>query len=220
MKAAQGALPWLFLLAVCSCYSASLLQEPKPMPPGSIRVAVGAGAGTDALQPTLGVRVGVAPRTELRGKLVTDLQTPRGEVGVNVQVVDGEVLDLMLMPSFFHYDSDDALDEEPGVDLIGFGLPVVLSASLDPVDQYQLFIGPDLRVGKRNGSAWSALGLHFGAAVSGPNDRATFIPECAWLMGVHGRETRDVGASARVLAQGHGTFECSVGVTFGAKHGP
>ena len=41
------------------------------------------------------------------------------------------------------------------LDLLGFGLPVVLSASLDPEDQYQLFLGPDLRVGKRNGSAWS-----------------------------------------------------------------
>ena len=141
-------------------------------------------------------------------------------MGVNVQVLDGDVLDLMLMPSFFHYDSDNAFDEEPGQDLIGFGLPIVLSASLDPVDQFQLFVGPDLRVGKRNGSAWSALGFHFGAAISGPNDYGTFIPECAWLMGIHGRETRDVGPSARVLAQGVGTFECSLGATFGATHRP
>lgn len=188
------------------------------MPPGAIRVAVGVAVGTDILQPVVGARIGVAPRTELRGKVVGGSKGPLGEVGVNVQIIDSQVIDLMLMPSFFHYDSDSAFDEEPAVDLIGFGLPVVVSASLDPADQYQLFLGPDLRVGKRNGSAWSALGLHVGAAVSGPNDYATFIPECAWLMGVHGQEKRDVGASAQLLAQGHGTFECSVGVTFGATH--
>ncbi|MDB4986695.1 MAG: hypothetical protein JWN04_1873 [Myxococcaceae bacterium] len=211
-----GSLQLALLLVVAGCYSSSLLQEPKPLPPGKVRGAIGLEiASPTGVSPAVGARIGLAPRTELRGKL----SGGGGEIGINVQAVDSKVFDLMLMPSFIEYDIDDAFDEySPHVHMIGFALPIVASASLDEAEQVQLFFGPDLRFGKRNDAAWSAVGVHVGAAIAGPYDHGTFIPECAFLQGVMAAESASVSPAGRTLSKGTHTISCSLGVTLGGSH--
>lgn len=195
------------------------------MPPGKIRVALGAemgilrgkreASGTIAV-PVVGMRVGVAPRTELRGRVGIE----NYEGGVNVQAVDGERVDLLLMPSYFQADVDDIFDEEPTAVLRGFAMPAVVGVALDAARRHHVFVAPDVRVGTRNREAWGAAGVHIGASFAGPADHGAFIPECAWLVGFGARAPRDVYGLSRLLEHGGHSVTCSLGVTLGGNHMP
>jgi hypothetical protein len=164
------------------------------------------------------MRVGLAPRTELRAKVAGGYGRPRGELGINALVLDTDLVDVMLMPSYFSYDHDEWSGEEVGPHVSGFGLPIVLSLPLDPNEQFQLFAAPDLRVGKRDGQAWTAVGLHLGAALAGSRDYATFIPECAVIVTAVGEAPAFAYGDERALTRGKPLFQCSLGVSFGSRH--
>ncbi|MDB4973629.1 MAG: hypothetical protein JWN48_1970 [Myxococcaceae bacterium] len=220
MLSRVGALQLLLVAVVSGCFSASLLQEPRLLAPGKVRSAVGFELGTKSLNttPILGVRVGVAPRVEARGKFIL---TQGGELGVNVHAVDGEVWDLLLMPTYVDHDVSNLFDEDSGeAHFRALALPVVLSATLDDAEQLHFFFGPDVRIGRRNQVGWSAAGFHFGAAVAGPNDHGTFIPECSFLEGIWGHPSESGSDEAYLLVRGHRTFSCALGATFGGTHAP
>ena len=206
----------LLLLTACGCFSSSLLQEPTPLPAGSARVAVGAEVGSHVFSPTVGVRIGVGHGVELRGKGAAR----GGEGGVNVRVHDGEFVDVMMMPLAFRYDVDDAFQEGFGAKIAGAGLPTVVGITPRPgTPSTQLFVAPDVRAGVRNGRGFAAVGLHVGAAASGPRDLGSFIPECAWFVGALGAKAgADTYEDERTLARGEHVFSCSLGVSFGGRH--
>jgi len=161
----------------------------------------------------MGLRVGVAPRTEARIKYTTLWQV---DLGINVRAVDGQRVDLLLMPG---YTSGKLGDIDYYDQYKAFALSVIVGIALDEAEQYQLFVGPEARLGKRSlsyrdGEAlWSMVGLHVGAAIGGPRDYGTFVPECAWLVTV----TRGEPAAEK-LQHGRSIVQCSLGVTFGMRH--
>jgi len=67
-----GRLAFLLLMAAApGCYTLSLMQDPKPVAPGTVRATVGMASNIDGPAPSqhLGVRVGLVPQAEARVKL-------------------------------------------------------------------------------------------------------------------------------------------------------
>lgn len=188
------------------------------MAPGKVRAAVGVEGGNETATAALALRVGVVPRTEVRGKFVP----AKGlELGINVQALDRGRFSTMLMPTFlwYEYDTDAWFDEESIEDeVLAFGMPVIVGVSLDKEGQFQLFAGPDLRVGRhereRVTRAWSDLGLHLGLVLGGPRGYGALIPECSWMRTMAGRGEYGAGR----FQPGANTYQCSLGVSFGARH--
>lgn len=180
------------------------------MPPGKVRGALGleAGGGFDtvSLVPSASVRVGVAPRTEVRGKISANFGA---DIGLNVQVVDGETLDLMVMPTYHYADADDFFDEhDDRTEVMAFGLPVVVDIALSESGQHSVFIGPDLRAGRAEYiGGFAAVGAHVGLAIGGPNGYGSFLPECAFFALL--TEGDPLEGDSR------GLVNCSLGVSFG-----
>lgn len=202
-------------LIALGCHSRSILQDPVPMRPGAVRVTLGLEAGPIVPGAIIGLRAGVAPRTELRGKLAFQSY----EAGVNVLALDSSLFDVMVMPGYFDYDVDDLFDEEAAIRLRGAQLPIVMSAPLDEAEQFRLFVAPDIRVGKREWAAetWSAVGVHLGASVAGPRDYASFLPECTLLYATSGRLKRDYDGTDQ-YKRGSVSVSCSIGVSVGSPH--
>jgi hypothetical protein len=95
-----------------------------------------------------------------------------------------------------------------------FALPIVTSLAFSH-DQHHVLLAPDVRVGRRDGDGFVAVGLHFGASLGGPRGYGSFIPECAWLRGVAGDPTFGGYGQQSFLAAGEQTFSCSFGVSAG-----
>jgi hypothetical protein len=216
----------LFVVAVgAGCFSQSLLQDPTPMPRGRVRGAIGfelqgePGKGPQTIAPAAALRVGVAPRTEARGKIGYG----GFELGVNVQVLDTERVDLMVMPGFFYADVDDFFVKDTATtEMRGAALPVIASVNLDEAEQYRAFAGPVVRVARQredyegNTAVWSALGVAAGFSVGGPRDYASLIPEIAWQRNLTGLR----GGTQGLTGKGRSSLSISLGVSFGQRAMP
>jgi hypothetical protein len=220
------ALTALALSAACAsaCYSNSLLQEPRVLPPGKVRVGLGGqgypGMGGGA--PELGLRVGLFERTEARVK-----GTLTGaDLGLNVLAHEDDLLRVLLMPTLKLYegattdaDGDAIIDEDWHThhDFRAASLPVIVAAQLGPVE---LFAGPDLQLGKRGSRRFGALAGHFGIAIPlGPN--VTFIPELSVCWAFHGPRPiaySNTGPADDYLARGDVAAQLGAGFTFGNRY--
>jgi hypothetical protein len=199
------------LLLACACYSASLLQEPVPLAPGKARFGVGMEVGYAVATPSVSLRYGVLPRTELRAKVALG----GGEAGVNVLVLDRKWLDVMLMPHYFSY------RQSSRTVLRGAGLPLVFSTAFTPDDprSTRVFIAPDVRLAAGMPARWFGLGVHVGASFQFSRI-AGLVPECALFHDLRGRRIAGVFASdewGSVLPAGQRavTVSCGLGVTIG-----
>jgi hypothetical protein len=159
--------------ALAACYSLSAMQEPRPLPQGGVRPAVGLGIDSKRGGPSLqlGTRVGLGAGTEVRLKLV--LPGERAlisgtEAGLNWQPWDSERIGIFLMPHYRYYrvneDDDGPFDEYCCQErtIQAFAMPSLVVFHLQP---YDLFVGPDVHAGTRQRHGFLALGGHLGASV-------------------------------------------------------
>ncbi len=211
----------LTLLFSAACYSTTLLQEPEPLRPGHVRGSFALAGNARGLGPEVAVRVGLPYDLEARGKLsVTGLET-----GINARVLDGEKLDLMVMPAYsqatVNEDEDSLFDEEfePEHDMKVFALPVIARADMG--EGNAVFGGPELRAGTRDKKGWFAVGGHLGISIDG-GSYFTFIPECSLLYVAAGAAAiaqSDANYYAnKALARNDWTGQCALGMTAGGRH--
>lgn len=192
MSANRLALVALALLP--ACYSLSLMQEPKPVPPGTLRAIAGLAVNPEQGGPIphFGLRLGILPHVEARAKiaLLGDKNIVQsGQLGLNVEVALSIHQSLLFMP-YYRYDTDlmedddSVTDEEhlPRHTVQAFAMPVLL---VQHIGQTHLFVGPDVQSGTRDGVSFFALGGHVGFSVPlGPN--VHFTPEFSLLTVVAG----------------------------------
>lgn len=209
---------------VSACYSTSLLQEPEPLMPGRVRFAAGVIGNTTGAGPEVGLRVGLPKDMEVRAKL--SLSTV--EAGLNVRAYDGEVIDLFLMPGysaalFYEEDVDPFFDESARLSerrLQALVMPAIAKFEVTP--RFDVFVGPDLRVGTRDAQGWFGAGGHLGMVFSEPTDHMSLVPECSLLRGVLGASAappdEDGDGRSKRLTPGDWQATCGLGVTLGGRH--
>ncbi len=104
-------------------------------------------------------------------------------------------------------DKDTWLNEEEAKEhsVRAFALPVIAKIELHKA--FDFFLGPDVRIGRRDGARWRSIGGHVGVAI-GAYRYVSIVPECAFTFVVAGAEDRapDPGAGDyygdRALARG------------------
>ena len=212
-----------------ACYSLSLMQEPKPLRPGTVRVIAGNGFNTARGAPdlNLGLRVGLFPRTEARVKLTLfneSAAVQSVQAGFNFELYAGRYQSVVVMP-YYRYDpavwedQDELFDETayPHHRVHAFAMPLLF---VQHIGRSHLFIGPDLHVGARDGDSFVALGGHVGVSIAA-GKYAHITPEFSLLTVVSGVEPAlnrafDVRETALTLHDVIG--EIGLSCTFGAEN--
>ena len=228
---ARAALLTLALLA-SGCYALTIGQEPKPVAPGKVRATTGMGWNLERPAPYLhvGLRVGVAQRTEARLKLSL-LNRFSLEAGVNVEAVERARWSLFLMPHYRYFSelAEDEFSWRDQQDRVLFRRIQALAVpTLFVVRAWgqEMFAGPDLHVGRRRGAGFLALGGHLGLSFH-LGKHVSLTPELALLVVTAGKrdvvhvEDRVISELAeRVLfAPGSVMGEAGLSISFGGVHG-
>lgn len=215
------------MLLLGGCYSTSLLQESRVLPPGRTRATVGVGYAHSAegeSGPTVELlgRLGITERLELQGKL-----SNRSSAGAYAKIglIDRPSWRSSLLTGFQYAQVAQAVSGNEVLqarDVVGFNLTPMVG--LHASDLVEFVLAPDLQVGARSSDRWEnwlGVGGHVGIALH-VAERATIIPECGALYVAVGPQA---GAEAlfdvtkdTVFTRGDVRMQCGVGVSFGSYY--
>jgi hypothetical protein len=217
----------LALALLPACYSLSLMQDPKPVPPGTFRANAGMAVSFEHPAPIthLGLRLGIFPNVEARAKVALlgekgDAQSV--QLGYNIELPLSIHQSLLFMP-YYRYDpnlwedKDGLFDESdlPRHKVQAFAMPVLF---VQHIGRGHVFIGPDVHAGYRDGASFLALGGHVGFSIAAGRC-VHFTPEFSVLTVVDGPEAPPYpvwSQPERLLILHDVIAEIGLSVSFGA----
>lgn len=212
--------------ATSGCYTLSLMQEPRPVPPEMGRGSIGLGFNTKNAYPSLhlAARVGLVPHVELRAKASVGsgdiIQS--AQLGVNIELPIGRYQSLFYMP-YARIDPQLSENKEPSTDFDdpmhhtrAFVAPMLFVQHVGAGD---FFIGPEVQIGSRDERQFIGVGGHIGCSFAVAS-YGNITPEFGLLTIVNGTAPTMPRAAWQqpTLLQGDVIAEFGLSYSFGAAH--
>lgn len=216
----------LFLTSALSgCYSTSLMQDARLLPPRRVRAAIGAGyatglEGQDGPQFEAQLRVGISKGLELQGK-VANAGAVAGAAKLGLAERARWRSSLLAGAQAAHVAQtirSEGEFQQRGV--LGFNVTPLFG--LMPNRHLEVVLAPDLQFGTRDlprWSSWAGVGARLGLAVH-MGRRATIMPECSTLLVALGQGVakEDDRTADTVFTRGDLRTQCGVSVGFGSSY--
>lgn len=209
------------------CYSTSLLQDARVLPPKKARIAVGPAyalprEGQHALVVEGQLRVGIAEGVELQAKH-TYLQGLGGAAKVALTQRDNWRATLLTGAQWAivaQYLPNEAYWQDR--DVVGANLTPLFG--LDLARWLELLLAPDVQLGVRERDGWApwfGMGARAGLAAHA-GGHLTFVPECSALYIASGPAALPPGeddlVADTVFTRGDVRAQCGVSLSFGSRY--